>query len=214
MSRARSLALNLRIFQIMTIAFATMLSLQANAAPPSPRSADAAKIPPGSYAIYTPHTFVLFGISDLGFTTSYGQFSGITGTMTVDPAKPEAATLSVTIPVSSISIQNAVLERVLKDAEWLDAQKFPNITFVATKISQTGPNTIDITGDLTLHGVTRPVTLATKFNQVGPNQIDGKLMIGFDATAHLKRSDFGVAKYVPVVGDDVSITISVAFEKP
>jgi len=134
--------------------------------------------------------------------------------MTVDPAKPEAATLSVTIPVSSISIQNAVLERVLKDAEWLDAQKFPNITFVATKISQTGPNTIDITGDLTLHGVTRPVTLATKFNQVGPNQIDGKLMIGFDATAHLKRSDFGVAKYVPVVGDDVSITISVAFEKP
>src|SRR6185312_14471344 len=101
----------------------------------------------------------------------------------------------------------------LKDSEWLDAEKFPNMTFVATKISQTGANTLDVTGNLTLHGVTRPVTLATKFNLVGPNQIDGKLTIGFDATAHIKRSDFGVVKYIPVVGDDVNIIISVAFEK-
>ena len=176
-------------------------------------SADPAKAPSGTYAVEPSHTRVLFAVNHMGFTTYYGDFTGVSGALSLDSANPSASTVSVSIPVASVSTTNSVLDAELKSAGWLDAGGKPTITFKSTKVTPTGANTADITGDLTLHGVTKPVTLAAKFNASGANMMTHNMTVGFDATAHLKRSDFGVTKYVPLIGDEVDVIISAAFEK-
>lgn len=176
-------------------------------------SQDPAKAPAGAYKVESYHTRVLFAVNHMGFTTYYGDFTGVSGTLNLDPANPSASAVEVSFPTASVSTTNAVLDGELKSADWLDAGKAPTITFKSTKVTLTSSTTADITGDLTLHGVTKPVTLAAKFNAVGPNMMTRKVNIGFDATAHIKRSDFGVTKYVPLIGDNVDVIISAAFEK-
>jgi len=176
-------------------------------------STDPSKVPAGVYSVEPFHTRVVFAVNHMGFTTYYGDFTGVSGTLTIDPDKVGATTLSISIPVDSVSTTNAKLDGELKGDKWLDATTYPTITFKATKVTRTGDNTADVTGDFTLHGVTQSITLPVKFNAVGPNVMSQKVTIGFDATAHIKRSDFGVKQYVPLIGDDVSVIISAAFEK-
>ncbi len=190
----------------------TVVALQPAAAS-AQASTDPAKAPVGTYAVEPKHTRVLFAVNHMGFTTYYGDFSDVAGSLQLDPAKPSASSVSVTIPVASVSTTNSVLDGELKGPQWLDAAAAPTITFKSTKVTPTGANTADIEGDLTLHGVTKPVTLAAKFNAVGPNPMSHKVTVGFDATAHIKRSDFGVSRYVPLIGDQVDVIISAAFEK-
>jgi len=149
----------------------------------------------------------------MGFSTWYGDFSGATGTLSLDPKKPAAAALSVTIPVASVTTTNTVLDGELKSADWFDAAKFPTISFAATKVTLTSPTTARVDGNLTFHGVTKPVSLDASFKASGTNPMSKAVTIGFEVKGHLKRSDFGVAKYVPVVGDDVDLIISAPFEK-
>jgi polyisoprenoid-binding protein YceI len=176
-------------------------------------SNDPAKVQAGTYAVEPFHTRVLFAVNHMGFTTYYGNFTGASGSLQLDPAKPDASQVSVSIPVASVSTTNPVLDAELKSVSWLNAAADPTISFKSTKVTVTGPNTADITGDLTLHGVTKPVVLAAKFNASGPNPMSHKVTVGFDATAHLQRSDFGVKTYVPVIGDQIDVIISAAFEK-
>ena len=106
-----------------------------------------------------------------------------------------------------------MLDGELKSADWFDAAKYPAIRFVSTKVVQTAPNKADITGDLTFHGVTKPVTLAATFVGSGDNPLSKKYTVGFDATTTLKRTDYGVKTYVPMIGDQTTLRISAAFEK-
>jgi polyisoprenoid-binding protein YceI len=177
---------------------------------PSP---DPEGVQAGAYNIEPYHTRVLFDVLHMGFTHYYGDFTGVSGQLSIDPKHIADASVSVSFPTASVSTTNAKLDGELKSGDWLDATSFPTITFVSKHVTRTGPTTARIEGDLTLHGVTHPVVLEAKFNAVGPNPFNHKLSMGFDATGHLKRSDFGVAKYVPMVGDDVDIIISAAFEK-
>ena len=101
----------------------------------------------------------------------------------------------------------------MRSAQWFDAAKYPTITFHATKVLRTGPTEARIEGDLTLHGVTRPVTLVAHFNAAGINPIDKAYTVGFQATGKIKRSDFGVSTYVPLIGDEVDLILSGAFER-
>jgi len=149
----------------------------------------------------------------MGFTTYYGDFTGVSGSLTLDPKKPAESTVAVSIPVASISTTNAKLDSELVTSDWFDAAKFPVITFKSTTVTPTGHGTATIAGDLTIHGVTRPVVLQAKFNAGGTNPLDHAYTVGFDATTVVKRADFGVAKYVPLVGNQVAITISAAFEQ-
>jgi polyisoprenoid-binding protein YceI len=167
----------------------------------------------GSYSVEPGHTRVLFSINHMGFTTYYGNFTGVSGTLKLDPKKPAASSVEVSIPTASVSTTNTVLDGELKAADWFDAAKYPAITFKSTKITPTGHGGAKITGDLTMHGVTKPVVLTAKFNAGGVNPLDHNYTVGFDATTTLKRSAFGVAKYVPLVGDEVTVTISAAFEQ-
>jgi len=148
----------------------------------------------------------------MGFSNWYGDFAGASGRLRLDPNNIAASRLEITIPVASVSTTNAVLDGELKSAQWFDAAQFPMIRFVATKVVPTSADRAAITGDLTFHGVTLPVVLAARFNGAGINPISKTYTVGFDATTTLKRSDFGVGTYLPLIGDEVTLRISAAFE--
>ncbi len=173
----------------------------------------ATSVPAGTYKIDSKHTMALFDVNHMGFTEFYGTIPDATGTLMLDPANPSKDMLDVTLPVSAISTTNTVLDGELKDPSWLDAAKYPEMHFVAMHVIKTGEHTAKIEGNLTMHGVTKPVTLEAKFGGAGVNPLSKAFTIGFSATGMLKRSDFGVTKYIPLIGDDIKLTITAAFEK-
>ena len=187
------------------ISFAAEEAAPAN---PDPKAVDA-----GAFTVEPYHTRVQFGVSHVGFSTFYGDFSGVSGTLELDPKNIATSKVNISIPAASVLTTVAQLNDELKGNNWLDAKQFPEITFVSTKVKKTGARTAEITGNLSLHGVTKPVTLEATFNAAGVNPLDQSYTAGFDATASLRRSDFGVKTYVPMIGDEVKIHISAAFVK-
>ncbi len=168
----------------------------------------------GKYTLEPNHAQVMFGVSHFGYSNYYGQFPGSTGTLTFDGADPAKSQLDVTIPVASVLTASPKLNDELKSADWFDAGKYPAMTFHSTKITVTGATTADVAGDLTMHGVTKPVVLKATFRREGVFPMNHKYMIGFDAVGHLKRTDFGVSKYAQFgLADDVDLIISAPFEK-
>jgi polyisoprenoid-binding protein YceI len=178
-----------------------------------PPTHDPAKVKAGTYNVEPYHTQVLFSVLHFGFTNYYGNFSNVTGTLSVVPKTPSAMVVNISVPVSSVSTTSTKLDEELKSADWLDAAHYPNMVFRSTSVTPTGPTTADVAGTLTLHGVTKPLVLHATFNGAGVNMLDGKETIGFQLSGSLKRSAFGVTKYVPVVSDDVTLMIAAAFEK-
>lgn len=173
---------------------------------------DPAAVKAGDYRLETNHARVVFATSHMGFSTWYGDFSGATGGLVLDPSHPASAKLQVSIPVASVSTTNATLDGELKSPAWFDAAQYPVITFTSTKVVVTGKTTAKVTGDLTFHGVSKPVTLDATFKASGVNPMNKAYTIGFEVKGKLKRSDFGVKTYVPLIGDDVDLTISAPFE--
>ncbi|KQM13873.1 YceI family protein [Novosphingobium sp. Leaf2] len=173
----------------------------------------AASVQAGTYAIDSAHTLVRFTVDHFGISEFFGTLPGATGTLSIDPKNVAAAKLDVSVPTASVSTTNKTLDDELVGAEWLDAAKYPQIRFVSTKVLKTGPSTADITGNLTLHGVTRPVTLKARFKAGAINPMKKVYTIGFTAEGMIKRTAFGVTKYAPLVSDDTQIAITAAFEK-
>jgi polyisoprenoid-binding protein YceI len=167
---------------------------------------------PGSYKVESYHTQVGFSISHFGFTNYSGLFSGATGTLQLDPAKLGTAKLDISIPVESITTTVSKLTDELKGDKWFDTAKFPQATFVSTHVVPTTDGAT-VTGNLTLHGITKPVVLHVRFIGAGVNPIDKAYTVGFEATGTIKRSDFGVTTYLPAVGDEVQLSIAGAFEQ-
>ncbi len=203
--------------QFRSVSAAFLLSFAVAAAACSPASAQGvtsrnpADAESGTFAIEPNHTQVLFGISHLQFTTYYGNFSHVSGTLELSTKDPAASKVEVQIPVNTVSTTSDKLNGILQTADWLDAARFPTMTFRSTQVTRTGPGTANVTGDLTLHGITKPMTLNATFNAAGTSPGDQKYTIGFNASGVIKRSDFGIVKLLPYVGDDVTITISAAF---
>jgi polyisoprenoid-binding protein YceI len=181
------------------------------AAPPPTH--DPSKVPAGKYAIEPYHTQVLFSVNHMGFTNFYGNFSGVSGDLVLGAKKPAADTVNITVPVKSVSTTSAKLNEELVEPDWLDAAKYPSMEFHSTGVTLTGKTTADVAGTLTLHGVTKPLTLHATFIGAGVNILDQHETVGFQLTGKLKRSDFGVSKYVPLIGDEIQLTIEAAFEK-
>lgn len=189
-------------------AFGLLASLSAAQAAPAFQTVQA-----GTYQVETSHTQVTFSLLHFGFTEYSGLFSGATGSLTLDPAHPAASKLTVSIPVESVQTTSPKLTDELHGADWFDVAHYPNATFVSTKVVPTGAGTAAVTGNFTLHGVTKPLTLQVRFVGAGTNPLDKAYTVGFQATGTLKRSEFGVKTYVPMVGDTVTLSIAGAFEK-
>jgi len=166
----------------------------------------------GSYEAEPSHTQVGFSISHFGFTHYAGLFSGATGTLQLDPTRLAAARLDVSIPIDSITTTSPELTAVLKGDKWFDVARFPQANFVSTQVVPRAQGAT-VTGNLTLHGVTRPVVLQVRFVGAGVNPLDKAYTVGFEATGAIKRSDFGVTAYLPALGDEVQLNIAGAFEQ-
>jgi polyisoprenoid-binding protein YceI len=186
---------------------AAIPAAQAQAVAQSPQAVKA-----GTYKIEPHHTQVIFSVSHFGFTDYSGFFSGASGTLVLDPKNPAASTLTVSIPIQSVATTSSVLDQELKGDQWFDAAKFPTATFTSTKVTPTGERTATIDGNLTLHGVTKPVRLQAHLGGAGVNPLDKAYTVGFSVTGVVPRGDFGVKQYLPVVGNDVHLTIAGAFE--
>lgn len=169
---------------------------------------DLSKTTSGVYEIDPSHTNVIWGINHMGFSTYYGRFNKIEGTLNFDAKAPEKSKLDVTINPASVDTNNEKLQAELIGPQWFDTAKYPRITFVSTKIEKLSATGGKVTGDLTLHGVTKPVTLDVTFNGAGANPIMKVEELGFSAKGKIKRSDFNVSQYIPMVGDEVELTIS------
>ncbi|MDO8606683.1 MAG: YceI family protein [Phaeospirillum sp.] len=198
-----------------TIALAIAATVAFTAATPasaqSAASTDLAKVEGGRFAVDKSHAKLIFSFNHFGFSTSYGLFSDFDAKLVFDPKAPAASTLDVTINMDRIDTFVPKLDGHMKSADLFDVAKFPTATFKSSAIEVTGPTTGKVTGDLTLHGVTKPVTLDTTFNGGGINPVSKNYVVGFNATAKLKRTDFGVSYAAPMVGDEVTLTISGEF---
>ena len=166
----------------------------------------------GSYAVEPGHTQVGFTLLHLGFSYYSGVFSNVSGTLRLDPSRPAASKLEVSIPIDSVSTTSARLDGELKGPEWFDAARYPAATFTSTRVTPVGKDAARVDGTLTLHGVSEPETLTVHFVGAGVNPLDKKYTVGFEAVGTVRRSQFGVKTYVPLVGDDVRLSIAGAFE--
>jgi len=175
-------------------------------------AADGARVPAAEkYDIDASHSGVVFGWNHFGFSNPTARFDKIEGSVLLDKADLTKSSISVSLPLEGLDTGVAKLDEVLKSPDFLDAAKYPTITFNSTKVEKAGENGFKITGDLTVHGVTKPVTLDAKINKIGIFEIPGKIKAqaaGFDATTVIKRSDFGVTKYVPAVSDEIPVRIT------
>ena len=195
------------------VGLAAVAALSATAASAQSASTDPTAVQAGAYTVEPNHTRVLFGVSHMGFSTWYGDFTGVSGSLTLDPKNAAADQLDVSVPVASISTTNPKLDTELAGPAWFNAAAFPTMTFHSTKVTQTGPGQADVLGDLTFHGVTKPVVLHAAFHGAGINMLTKGYTVGFEVTGQFKRSDFGVGNYVPIIGDEVDLIISAPFER-
>jgi polyisoprenoid-binding protein YceI len=162
-----------------------------------------------TYTIESDYTQGVFRWSHLGFSNPAAQVSQGQGTLEFDPADPTRASVQVTIPLSSLSTGVPALDEHLRSEDFFEVQKFPTATFRSTKVERgAGKDRLKVTGELNLHGVTRPVTLDVTVLKVGSNPRTQLPTVGFEATATLQRSDFGLGAFVPQVSDEISLHLT------
>jgi polyisoprenoid-binding protein YceI len=160
------------------------------------------------YALDPMHTFVVFKITDMGYAHVVGWFTAVAGKLTFDPADITKSSLNVTIKTASIDTHFAQRNKDLMSPDFLNVAEFPEMTFKSTSVEKTGDKTGRVTGELTLLGVTKPVTMDVTFNKVAPNPFNKNTpTAGFEAHTVIKRSDFGMKAEIPNIGDEVDISI-------
>jgi len=162
------------------------------------------------------HSTVGFKIRHL-FANVTGRFTDVSGTINVDPAHPGNASVNATIAIKSIDTANAMRDKDLRGPNFFESDKFPTMTFQSSKVVLSGTQEADLTGDLTLHGVTKPVTLHVQFLGKGPGMMGGTTT-GWEATGSINRSDYGLTwsktiEGTKLVGDDVSIDLEITADE-
>ena len=165
-----------------------------------------------SYTVDPAHTFPYFEINHLGFSTMHGRFGATNGTIALDSAA-KSGNIDITIDATSIDTGHAKRDTHLKSEEFFNVGKFPTLAYKATKLKFNADKLSGADGELTLLGVTKPVSLVVTAFNCGPHPMTKKQMCGANATATIKRSDFGLSAYVPAVGDEVKISIEVEANK-
>ncbi len=160
----------------------------------------------GNFGIDSSHTSVIFVVSHLGFSDTYGRFNKTTGNVVWDGKAPETAKFDVTIDASSIDTADAKRDEHLKNADFFNVKQFPTITFKSTKVQASGDKVL-VLGDMTMHGVTKPVTLQLTKLKEGATPFND-YRVGFRGTTTVKRSDFGMTNMLGGIGDEVAIMLS------
>jgi polyisoprenoid-binding protein YceI len=159
-----------------------------------------------NYALDGSHTSVVFAVSHLGFSYTYGRFNEVTGTFAFDSSDPTASRFAIDMNTGSVDTNDAKRDQHLKGPDFFNAKQFPKIQFRSTSLASKG-DSLELTGELTLHGVTKEITIPLKFLGEGKGPT-GKEHAGFMSQFSLKRSDFGMTNMVGPIGDEVSVLMS------
>ena len=169
----------------------------------------AAPVVAETYVLDASHSQIVFSYNHLGYSTSYGMFSGFAGGIMFDPANPAASSVTVSFPVKTMLTGWQERFDHFMSPDFFGAADEEMVTFTSTAIEVTGENTAKITGDLTLNEVTKSVVLEAKLNQVGDHPMANQPWAGFDATTTLLRSDYNLGAFAPFVSDEVQLQISI-----
>jgi polyisoprenoid-binding protein YceI len=161
-----------------------------------------------SYKIDPVHSTVLFKINHFGVGYVYGRFDAFSGTFTLDQNDPSKDAVSVEIKTDSVDTNAPDRDKHIKSPDFFNAAQYSTATFKSTSVKKVDDKTYEVTGDFTLRGVTKPVTLDVKAVGTGPGP-KGEIRAGWEATTTLKRSEFEVKTFLPAVGDDVALIIAV-----
>lgn len=161
------------------------------------------------YVLDPSHSQIVFSYNHLGYSTSYGMFSGFEGEIAFDQADPAASSVTVSFPVRTMLTGWQARFDHLMSPDFFDAAEDEMVSFTSIGIEVTGEKTARISGDLTLNGVTKPVVLEAVLNQAGEHPMEKKPWAGFSATTTVLRSDYNLGAFAPFVGDEVAVEISV-----
>lgn len=196
-----------KLFTRLLLAASLMTGAVAYAAP----DINPATMPSGSYVLEKTHASINARVQHQGYSFYQFRFDKFDASYEYDPKDPTASKVVVTVDTKSMNTGYSKADEKFP-VEFLAADKYPTATFKSNKISITQGNKGTMTGDLTLGGVTKPVTLDVVFNGAGKDMM-GAMRSGFSASTVVKRSEFGLTKYVPVIGDEVALAIEVEFVK-
>jgi polyisoprenoid-binding protein YceI len=192
-------------------AFAFLAVLAAaGSAPADAISQDPARVPAGAYELDRAHAGLIMKVRHMGFSGYTMRFNSLSGGFTYDPADWQATRVAIAIDPRSIDTENPVFNKQV--AGYFEPEKYPAILFNGAGVTGAdGKGTV--TGDLTFHGVTKPVTLEVVFNGFGPGILGAGTRMGFSGTGRIRRSDFGVNNMRQFAGDDVDLSFEVEFVK-
>ncbi|MDP2142628.1 MAG: YceI family protein [Gallionella sp.] len=161
-----------------------------------------------SYTIDTRHTFPVFEVNHLGFSTQRGRFNKSSGKITLD-TKAKKGSVDLTIDTTSLDMGLDKWDEHMKAEDFFNVEFYPTMHFVSNKLVFDGDKVVAAEGDFTLLGVTKPLKLTVSNFHCAPHPMNKKQACGADITATLKRSEFGMTKYVPAVSDEVKISVPV-----
>ena len=171
-------------------------------------SIGAAQAETKAYNIDPTHTQVHASYLHAGFSNIAIRFNQVEGEFLFDATKPEKSTLNVKVPINSLDTGIEKFDTHLWSADFFEAEKFPEATFKSTKVTVVAKGKLKLLGDLTINGVTKPVTFDVTINGIAPHPMMKMPSAGFDAVTTIRRSEFGVGKYVPMVSDEVTLRIT------
>ncbi len=175
----------------------------------APLSAFAWDVPSGEYGLDKTHGYITFSYSHLGFSNPHVGFDNFEVSLSADATSPEQSSVSVLIDAASVESRVDVFNEHLNGENFFDTANHPEISFASTGVTATGENTFDIAGDLTIKGITKPVTLNATINKAADHPFLGAPTIGVTAAAQVLRSAWGLDRAVPMVSDEISILIDV-----
>lgn len=173
---------------------------------------DFSALPAGTYTDDNGHAYIQFSYDHQGYSRPVLRWREFDATVTFDADAPENSSLTVTIPAASIDSMVPAFDEHLKSADFFDVESYPTISFVSTSLDINPDGTGTITGDLTVKDITRPITFDGKINKAGQSR-SGVAMFGISGTGMMKRTDYGVGKFAPFVGDEVELVMEVEFQK-
>ncbi|WP_417453204.1 YceI family protein [Kiloniella sp.] len=165
----------------------------------------------GAYQLDPDHASLIFSLNHLGFSDYYGRFNTLEASLDFNPREPEATKLFARVDIKSLDVNNESFETELRGSNWFDSKNYPFAYLESTEITPVSDSEAEMRGNLTLKGVTAPISMTIKFNGGAINFLTGKYTLGFFATGTIKRSNYDISDLVPAIGDEVTLQISAEF---
>lgn len=175
--------------------------------------AQPAKAEPVTFALDKAHSNLVFNIDHLGYSKTWGRFGEMDATLMLDQENPAKSSIELVVDAVSVDTNHLKRDNHLRSPDFLSVREFPTITFVSTSVEPTGETTAKVTGDLTMHGITKPITLNVTMNKLEEHPMMKVPAVGFSSELTLDRTDFGVATFAPAIGSEMRVFIDLEFIK-